>query len=174
MIMTSTMLYHVMLLFDLGERLQRLEKECDDLYLCCRWLAKIRSRRPTQEQKEAEEKQRIAEAARREEERQQREAEEKAQKEAVERIEKLEDTLKKYRATGAPPSALITLNALHDLWRLASLQAMLLWICQHKLWRCWQSVHLCSPSDVMEVVAGHVMYWTGCNRACFCGKPKQV
>ena len=94
------------------------------LPLCCRWLAKIRSRRPTQEQKEAEEKQRIAEAARREEERQQREAEEKACREAVERIEKLEETLKKYRATGGSPPANSTLIRYVNLgysW-LASLQ----------------------------------------------------
>ena len=70
-------------------------------FWCCRWLAKIRARRPTQEQKEAEEKQRIAEVAKREEERKQQEAEAKARKEAIERIDKLQETLRKYRATGA-------------------------------------------------------------------------
>ena len=66
-----------------------------------RWLAKIRARRPTQEQKDAEEKQRIAEEAKREEERKQQKAEERARKEAIERIEKLQETLRKYRDTGA-------------------------------------------------------------------------
>ena len=86
----------------------------------CRWLAKIRARRPTQEQKEAEEKQRIAEAAKREQERKQQEAEEKARKEAVERIEKLEETLQKYCTTGASCSAYLTLPAFLEIHRGAA------------------------------------------------------